>query len=68
MEESNEEEVILTAGELADVIEDFDNAIRTDEKHRAENTRLLLALLFDMRSEIVYALRLIDAEEEIKAP
>lgn len=69
MAESNEEEeAILTPGQLADLIEEYDRAIRTDEKNRKENVGRLQAILFDMRSEFVYALRLIDAEEENKAP
>ncbi len=56
--------VTLTAGELADLIDDYEDSMK-DPEHGEANKRELKALLFDMRRDLAYALRLIDAEAEI---
>ena len=56
--------------EFADLIESYEDNIEASDqpeaKKRYEN--LLSALLFDARKMLIHALRLVDAEEEIKAP
>ncbi len=66
--EITEDEATMTGGELADIIETYDAAIAKDPERRKENKERLKRLLFDFRKEFVFALRLIDAEEEIKVP
>ena len=55
----------MNAGDIADLIEDYDDKIKIST-HVMERDMLvskLKALLFDMRKDLIYALRLIDAEE-----
>ena len=63
--EITEDDATMTGGELADIIETYDAAIAKDPERRKENKERLKRLLFDFRKEFVFALRLIDAEEEI---
>jgi len=57
--------ITMNAGDIADLIEDYDDKIKIST-HVMERDMLvskLKALLFDMRKDLIYALRLIDAEE-----
>ena len=61
--------VSLTTGELADLIQAYDERIGLENDNDREVLKAKLkGLLFDLRKEIVAALRLIDVEEEIEAP
>ncbi len=64
--EITEDDATMTGGELADIIEAYNDAIAKDPERRKENKERLKRLLFDFRTEFVFALRLLDAEEEIK--
>lgn len=64
-----ENEVTMTPGELADIIQAHEDEIKRleiPEKKEAEKAKLK-ALLYDVRSELVYALRLADVDVDIEA-
>lgn len=56
--------VNLTPGKVADIIQGYTEGIENSnhDQERDKLKRELKAFLFDLRNEIVYALRLIDVE------
>ena len=62
--------VSMTPGEFADLIQSYEDNIEASDQPEAKKKYedLLSALLFDARKMLIHALRLVDAEEENKAP